>query len=185
MSGEHHGASVHGSTVLACLVIWLALSIALFSLGPYGELTGLLNGPLLEETFGYTPQDVAARFEALGVQGRTLYRHFQVLDAANAVLMGVALALALSFSLTRLAGAGSVVRGLAVLPLLAAGLELLENALLFLALDAFPAPHAMVSVAGVVTRAKLVIGFGSLLLVVVSFIALAARWALRRMSPKH
>lgn len=185
MNGKDNSPLASGSTVIICLIIWLAFSSAVFALGPYAELTRLSGGPLLEETFGYTAGDVAARLHQLGGRGRVSYQQFQVLDAGNALLMAIALALALRFATTRLTGPGNVLRGIVIMPVLAAGGELVENWMLLGAIQDYPADSALALHVGMVTLTKLVLGFGSLLLVVLSFAALAGRWAVRRLSGAH
>jgi hypothetical protein len=173
--------STEGSTALVCVATWLAFSVAMYALGPYSEISRLANGALLEERFGgYDAHALSAALEKLTSSGRALYEQFQVLDSANAILMATALTLALRYLVTRLFGSAFGV--VAILPVFAGGLELVENALLLDALWAFPAEGRLAAQTGAVTQVKLGLGFATLALVAISAAALLTKGIARRVA---
>ncbi|MDX2042606.1 MAG: hypothetical protein SF097_15400 [Acidobacteriota bacterium] len=166
-----------GRNVVLTIIIWLAVSVCLFNFGPYTTLRAS-DGELLEERFGYSAAQVAARLETLGETGRALYRRFQYFDAVNALLTAAALTLLMSYLLMRLFPSRSALWFAAYLPLLIGALELLENSLLLALLRAFPEPLPWVAaIAGWTTRLKLTVSLPLFLLIVVGLLALAVkRW---------
>lgn len=133
-----------------------------------GGLTALdLRGP-------YGLEEARELFEALGSQGRAYYARVQL--AVDTIFPG-AFALAAWMSLERLLGGLGLAKGrwgtLRWLPVLAGGLDYLENACVLMLLRSYPQLPAPVAVlAGVVTVAKSV-------LVSCLFVVLATLWAAR------
>jgi hypothetical protein len=174
-------STADGVSVLVCVVVWLTFSTASFAFGPYGELVRLSGAPLLETRFeGYAAEALSGQLNLIGGRGRALYEQFQVLDAANAILMAIALSLLIRFAVSRLAGERSALKALLYLPVAACILELAENAALIDALRRFPAAGSFADTVGSVTQLKLVVGFGSLLLALLSLVALGVAPLVRR-----
>lgn len=170
-----------GVGVLACVVVWLIFSAVFFEYGPYNELVRLSGAPLLETRIeGYNAETLSTRLDMVGARGRDLYEQFQVLDGANAILMAVALSLLIGFAARFVAGEHSGLTLLALLPAAAGALELGENAALFEAIRSFPASGALAHAAGAITQVKLFVGFGSLILAVLSVVALGFAAVVRR-----
>lgn len=174
--------AANGMTVIVCVCVWLAFSIAVFVMGPYDELVQLSGGQLLEERFGgYDAPMLAAQLDKIGARGRVLYGQFQALDGANAILMAIALSLLIALAVRSVADERSWLSLLALLPVAAGVLELVENAALLDALGSYPAAGAFVGEMGRVTQVKLFVGFTSLLLAALSVIVLGVATLAQRL----
>ncbi|MCI0422282.1 MAG: hypothetical protein L0312_24185 [Acidobacteria bacterium] len=172
-----------GRNVLFALVVWLGFGVLLFQFTSYPTLQAANNNqPLLEERLGYTADEAKQQMQALG-EWRASYRNFQILDYINAILMGCALTLALTFTLTRLFGPGNPIRLLALLPIVAVVGEFLENTLLIVLTSSYPdISSGLVGVASAATSLKLAIGMITLTLTALSLIALGVKSLFTRRS---
>ncbi len=161
--------SANGYLVLLIFTGWLLYALWLFNGGPYGAVAGISDGPLLEETFAYSQSLAQQKLEALGDQGRSTYRQFQVFDGIGAVLMAAAFTLVLAFVFKKgLWASRSYMRVLILIPVLAGLMELAENSLLFSMASKFPGEISILAaVGGPITSAKLIIGFASMITVVI------------------
>lgn len=117
----------------------------LFRLSPYDDLKSRLNGASLPEETITPPDRLAEVLESLGTAGRASYLQFQVWDLLNPILMGVAGALLLGWLLEGRRGANSGWRFVVLLPVLLLVADLLENAVISLAIGAFPDPVVLAS----------------------------------------
>ncbi len=172
-----------GRNVFLALVVWLAFGGMLFGLTSYPTLRAAnQNRPLLEERFGYSVEEARQQLQLLG-EWRESYRSFQILDCIHATLMMVALTSLLVFALTRLFGPAHPLCLLALLPVLAAGADFLENALLLLQIGAYPAlSPAMAGMASLVTKLKFSLGFIAMPLAALSLVALAGKAIVGRLT---
>lgn len=164
----------NGWVVLAIIIGWQAIASLFFVAGPYPALTALEVGTLPEERFGYQANELATWFESLEESGRATYQQFQLLDVLNAALGAIALSIGLGFVLPRLFPADHWVQSAKWLPTAIFGLELIENLLLYLNSANFPEP-TLTGIVPLVTLIKLIFGFGSMLLFVITAVWLAVR----------
>ena len=161
-----------GWGVLAIIVGWQVIGMLFFTLGPYAQIIDLNAGVMPEESFGYSADELKSWLTNLADSGRDLYQQFQLFDVVNAAVTATALTAGLSFTLSRLFPANKKVQLIKYVPGLVFVLELLENLLLFINTANFPNP-SMVGLASTVTMIKLTLGFGSMILFLVTAI-----WAL-------
>lgn len=169
-----------GRKLAIAVFLAVGFSLLMFQLGPWDSLKASAGGPVLEEQMGYGPAEVTTLMEALGPQGRGAYRRFQVIDLINAVFVASALALLLTWTLTRLCRPGSPLGALVYLPLALLLAEVLENSLLFTLAGAYPALPAWIGLASGVTQVKLLLGFVAFPVAALSVLAVLGLWAWRR-----
>lgn len=165
-----------GRNVALAVVVWLGAAVYLFNFGPYPALRAAGGGALLEERFGYSAAQTQSWLAALGPADRALYRRFQYLDLANALLMALALTSLLSYLRQRLFPSRPAWQALAGLPLLVGALELLENLCLLGLLADFPATRSwLVISASWATRLKLSVSALLFPLLVAGLLALGVK----------
>ena len=160
------------------LLAFALASVVLFNLGPAATITESAGAPLLDVRFGWGAPEAHAFLLALGEEGRELYAIALVLDSLYALAFAAVAALALAWVLKTLAAPRA--RPLALAPVLAGGLDLVETAGVWTLLAAFPAePRIVGDLAGVVTAAKLALVYAVMGLQGLGFIVVGAR-AIRR-----
>jgi len=125
--------------VVLALLAFVGVSVAWFQFGIAPRLLALTPGTgLLDNTFGYTSQQVYLTLEAYGGEGRNLYVAFLLIDLLYAALSAAALSLALAYIARRLLMPANPWQRVALLPI-AAGLgDLLENGCLLALTLAYP-----------------------------------------------
>ncbi len=145
-------------TAILVLAAFVVVSVCLFSLGPFAKLASWDSGTFVFDMRGDYDVSAAGRnLEALGSQGRALYRRFVVFDTAWLTLNGVVTVVLLFSALEIIRRKPSRLRWLAGIPLLAAGLDLVENALIWRLLDTRADLSArLVSLTSKVTSTKLI-----------------------------
>jgi hypothetical protein len=122
--------------------------------------------------------DVRAFLAGCGETGRAAYQNLQTADLFYPAICGVFLAAALAVTLSRLSRPDSPIIALAVLPLVAAGFDYLENAGAWAALAAYPAdPGFAAELMGVASVAKQAFSWASWLLLVCTIGLLTVRFA--------
>ncbi|MBK8316294.1 MAG: hypothetical protein IPL01_20665 [Acidobacteria bacterium] len=164
-------------TVMILAGLSIGYAVVLFGLGPYSEIQRAYQGrKLLEESFGYGKTDVATQLAAFGDHYQQLYLKFQLFDYVNAILMALALAAILSFTLTSLLPKNSPMRLISLLPLVAGIADLIENTGLIHLTLKFPEISSMVvSVASFATQLKLSVDIFCMILAVLTLIAAGCR----------
>jgi len=123
---------------------------------PFGSraMKALAPGGTLDMAFYWSSGRAAILFEALGASGRELYRGFLGLDLVFALCSAWFQSLTVSRLFLR-AGLPERFGAINLLPYAKAAFDLLENALIFIALTAFPAPTpGLAMAAGLATSAK-------------------------------
>ena len=120
--------------------------------------------------------DVATQLAAFGDHYQQLYLKFQLFDYVNAILMALALAAILSFTLASLLPKNSPMRLISLLPLVAGIADLIENTGLIHLTLKFPEISSMVvSVASFATQLKLSVDIFCMILAVLTLIAAGCR----------
>ncbi len=161
--------------VILALLAFVGVSVAWFQFGIAPRLLALTPSTgLLDNTFGYTPQQVYLTLGAYGGEGRNLYVAFLLIDLLYAALSAAALSLALAYIARRLLLPANPWQRVALLPI-AAGLgDLLENGCLLALTLAYPARlDPLASLASLITTVKLALVYVSFSLVLFGFVALA------------
>jgi hypothetical protein len=129
---------------------------------------------VLDVMFVYSPGEGAATLRTLGDQGRRHYDFFQIADVAFLVIYAVALSSAI-FALFR---RGRSAAALALVPVVAAAFDVLEDIGVFVALRTYPDPsRTALFAASAFGAAKLILFILSLALVVLGVaVSLFRRW---------
>ena len=163
--------------VLLALGAFAGFSVLAFRFGPYARLRERTMGmALLDETFLYTPAQVAATLTAYGAEGRRTYLAFLLLDLLYPLCYAGALALLLAFTARRLRAPGRFPRPLLLVPVAAGIGDWLENAGLLALVLAHPArPTPLALVAAGVTATKLALVTASFALVAVGVLGWLAK----------
>lgn len=152
---------------------------ALLLSGVYPRYVAAQGGAALEETFLYGAAVAEARLGAVRDAGAvSLAFTFQALDAVNAVLFAAALAALISVGLRAMGPASGPARWLLAVPAAVLAADLLENAVLALALVEVVSPGAL---AGYITSAKLTLGALAGALALAGLAAGLGAWFWRRM----
>ncbi len=141
----------------------------LFRLSPYDDLKSRLDGGSLPEETLTPPGRLAEILEALGTVGRASYLQFQLWDLLNPFLMGVAGALLLGWLLGETPRAAASWRLVILLPLILLVADVLENAVIAVAIGAFPNPVALASALRPISAVK----FGAAIATMVALVLLA------------
>lgn len=97
--------------------------------------------------------DVVSFLDRCGPAGRALYQNMQIADLVYPAIVGLFLASSLALALQRLSP-GNTLRWIAVIPLVAALFDYLENAFAWLALTAYPEAIVTNEVLGLASAAK-------------------------------
>ncbi len=125
--------------------------------------------------------DQVSRFlNTCGGVGRDAYQAMQIADLFYPMVVGMFMATSLALVLARLAPRQPSVVAVAVLPLLGTAFDYLENVFAWLALAAFPAPSASISLLGVASAAKTLTFWAAGALLLASLSALVFKEACRR-----
>jgi hypothetical protein len=137
-------------------------------------IRNLSGGQVLDVRFAYSPSEGAVALRALGDVGRRHYNFFQIADVAFLVIYAVALSSAIFALLRR----GRLAAVFALVPVVAAIFDVLENIGVFVALRTYPDPsRAVLFAASVFGAAKLILFILALALVVFGLaLALFRRW---------
>ncbi|MDX1624031.1 MAG: hypothetical protein R3199_08615 [Gemmatimonadota bacterium] len=160
-----------GTVVLLLTAIWVFVSAAALRLGPYPELAELTGGRFLEATFGWGPRLASDLLASLGSEGREVYLQYQVVDLLVAGFTALLLVTVVQWAVGRVAGSESEWHNLALLPLAALALELVENVSLFVLAFFHPSvPGLFVSLGSWATRGKLLVGTVAVLAVVAAVV---------------
>ena len=122
-----------------------------------------------------TAGDVADFLDACGADGRAAYRNLQLADLAYPAVFGLFMASSLALVLTRLLPRHPGAVALAVLPLIAAAFDYVENVLAWLALAAYPEPAPTDGLLGLASAAKTTISWIAGVLLVAGLLALGVR----------
>ena len=124
--------------------------------------------------FGYDPQMVHNLFEGYGSQGRELYADNLAIDSFMPLFLAQATVL-----FTAMAFGGSFFgRFLLFIPIAFLVADWVENILLFLLLNAYPAlDPGLVKISSNITRPKLIAAIGTYALLVISGIVIDSRYA--------
>jgi hypothetical protein len=160
-----------GYRVVQAILVAAAGGFALFRFGPYSEVSSVA-GPLPEETVS-SRSDLHGFLQELGEGGRELYTTFQFWDFINPLLLGFFSVALVGWLLgrSRLASGRNVA---AAIPFVAPIADAMENAVLLLAIAAFPADPWVGSLFPLVTSAKFV-GLAATLLLIIALSVLAIR----------
>lgn len=146
--------------------------------------------PTVESTCGQPPPDVrftssAAEvndfLSACGATGRSAYTNMQLADLAYPAVFGLFLATSLAVALRRLGIRGPVLVALAMLPMLGAAFDYLENVFAWRAIAAFPEPSGTDGLLGLASAAKTTTFWLAGLLLLAITVKLAIRTIHRRL----
>jgi hypothetical protein len=147
-----------GRTVLLAASVFVAFSVVFFNSGPVPAAADAADAPLLDNRFAWTREDAQSFLSALGAEGRGLYGLVLTLDAVYALTFAAAGALLLVWISARTLFPTNPLRLVALIPVLAGALDLLENAGIAILLSTFPpVPPSLAAMLGLVTAAKLVL----------------------------
>ncbi len=167
-------AATRRNTLVAFGAFILA-TVLIQTVGFRPEVTEMASGPLPETAFLYSTEDVSTVLDSLGSEGRSLYVNALLIDFGFVVTFAFGLGLPLANLLPRLTD-NMAVRSFALAPAVAGALDAVENVVLLYAINTFPdMPGAAISVASIFTTVKLVLLFGSLLVLVVAALAVGVR----------
>ncbi len=177
---------VRGPLVLVLLIAAIGYGYFLTRLLPFwAEMQAAAGGAELQETLFYSAERAGA---ALGSYDAPLRRgalSFYALDIVFAGLFASALAGLMAYGLRRLHAEATPWRFALILPLASGGFDLLENALLAIALATNPAAPGLIgTIAGVATGLKLTLGMIAAPLTLLLLIAAGGRHAWRQLNPK-
>ena len=133
----------------------------LMALGPFARLESeilAIPGAFVPEVeFGKSGAEILASIDLFGNELRARYLEFQFFDVPFLLGNGLFLSSLVLLLTRRISSAGSRLRWLVVLPVMASGLDLLEDAALFAVVAAHPdGSRGLASFAGVLTSTKLV-----------------------------
>ncbi len=166
--------------LLPLMITTFAFSFVVF---PYyqARLTALSDGEFrpLDTQFLYTSQEVRNGFEALGEEGRGVYRMVVgQLDMIYPVFYGLFLVLLLANVVKKIAPPGSSRVLIALLPLLGVLLDYLENMNTLRLLSDFPAvDDGRVQWGAMMTRMKHIVGMTSVgTIIVLTILLVVQRW---------
>lgn len=168
-----------GWRVSLLIAAWAVVSAGTHRFGPYPRIAEAARSSLPEESFGWSAEGLAVLLARLGPEGRELYLRFQAIDILVVGLTTIMLVAVIQWAVGQVDGAESEWHNLALVPLVACALELVENTALF-ALG-FLHPSLSVTLVGIgsfATRAKFVIGGAAVLIAVAA--VLIAWWAMWR-----
>ena len=150
--------------LLLQLIVAVGLAITITSLM---DVSGGYS--ILDFVVGYSLDDINTTFASYGVEGMALYQRIQMLDVFNPLLYGLFLA-----SLFYIFYEHSNYQWLVICPLIAAGLDYLENIFLFIMANNFPEINTVIaqvsSYVGIVKMASLIPVFIILIVGVVCYI---------------
>ena len=160
-----------GRRVIQSILVLAAGGFALFRFGPYSQVSAVA-GPLPEETVS-SRTDLHGFLQELGEGGRELYATFQYWDFLNPLLLGFFSVALVGWLLGRsqLTYGRSVA---AAVPFVAPIADAMENAVLLLAISAFPADPWVGGLFPLVTSIKF-LGLAATLLLTIALSVLAIR----------
>ncbi|MEO1065339.1 MAG: hypothetical protein AAFZ07_28315 [Actinomycetota bacterium] len=118
---------------------------------------------------------------ACGATGRSAYTNMQLADLAYPAVFGLFLATSLAVALRRLGIRGPVLVALAMLPMLGAAFDYLENVFAWRAIAAFPEPSGTDGLLGLASAAKTTTFWLAGLLLLAITVKLAIRTIHRRL----
>jgi hypothetical protein len=127
-----------GRTVLLAASVFVAFSVVFFNSGPVPAAADAADAPLLDNRIARTREDAQSFLSALGAEGRGLYGLALALDAVYALTFAAAGALLLVWISARTLSPTNPLRLVALIPVLAGALDLLENAGIAILLSTFP-----------------------------------------------
>jgi hypothetical protein len=156
-------------------VMWLLGVVFLMLFGIFQIAAARLNTlsantPMIDMHIYYTPAEVYKMVAAYGPEGRSLH----ILTTLTADLLypvdySLFLALAIISTYRQAFPAGSLLRYIALMPFIAAGFDLLENACSVILLSTYPAQPALIAqLAGCITFLKWVFVVLSVVLALIS-----------------
>jgi len=162
-----------GALVLAIASVMFATS-GRFSLGTIAQQCGR---PAPDVRWATSATGVEDFLTSCGTAGRSAYRDLQLLDLVYPAAMGLFLASALTYSLPKLQrGRDQSLRVLAVVPLLAAAFDYLENLGAWVVLARYPdQPTWAASLFSIASPAKQALNWTAGLLLVAGLIAMGIR----------
>ncbi|MEM7532477.1 MAG: hypothetical protein AAF639_09880 [Chloroflexota bacterium] len=146
--------------VLIAMGVFILFSVIIFNTGFIPTLSQIApDVSLLDNTFGYSTDDVREVLVAYGEEGRRLYqRYLLIFDFVYAVVFAVSNSLFLAYLLTRLFPAVSYLRLLYLLPFGGLILDFLENIGILTLLTSYPSTMAgLVPIVSTVTMVKLIL----------------------------
>lgn len=157
---------------------WAVVSAGAHRFGPYPRIAEAA-GSLPEQSFGWSAERLAVLLARLGPEGRELYLRFQAIDILVVGLTTIMLVAVIQWGVGQVDGAESEWHNLALVPLAACALELVENTTLFALGFLHPSlSGTLVGIGSFATRAKFVIGGAAALIAVVA--VLYAWWTMWR-----
>jgi hypothetical protein len=148
--------AVRPRTFLTGVLLTLAGAVLLFGVWPLPEVEAIGGGPVLDTRGFSAGSDAQTYLDALGAEGRRLYAIMLTGDVLWTVVNGLTVAAGIALGITR-SRLDSRLVVLAVVPLAAMGLDLVENTAFLLGITAHPdAPPIPAAVMNVVTGTKLI-----------------------------
>ena len=117
-----------GRAALIAVLVYVVFSLVFFNLGPVPAIVETANAPLLDTRFAWGGDDARHFLATLGEEGRRLYALVLLIDTLYALTFAVAGALLLAWISGRILSTTSPMRWVALLPIVAGVLDLIENA---------------------------------------------------------
>lgn len=151
--------------MLAAILVALLTGALLTLYGPYGQLEALTGLEPPEERVAGSTRLIGEFLTALGEPGRELYARALWWDFLVALVVPAALALAVLWLVHRLPPIWAFLRWLVLIPIGFAVADVAENALLLLALAAYPEPASPLTATA--ASIKLMLGLSSIPIVAV------------------
>src|SRR5688572_704714 len=147
---------IRGIWVLLWAVVSFGYGYLILRVLPFWDrMAAVEGGRELQERFHYSAEEAGAALTALSTSAREEALIFYALDVPNALLYGASIGALIAFGLRQIRRSSGLWRWAIALPLLSAGADLVENALLATALVTAPTePGLLGNAAGIATAIK-------------------------------
>lgn len=173
---------ISGRKSICLALIYLVWSVVFFNFAIYPRILALSKSmDFPEEKFAFAPVYFYSFLDVIGMQGRSLYFYFQILDYLNGFLLALALFAAIYYFLGKIGWPKLPAVLLLVPPVLFFLAEVVENSLIICLTRSFPAENLrLASWAGLTTGTKIVFGALSHLIFLLVALVYWIRILLRR-----